>query len=73
MVGNILYCNSFNYLVHIWCEIKKIKIAKAGFGHLKIGKHGLYAVYNKMYDAYGFDTMKDAISSVYDFVIGLAF
>lgn len=40
---------------------------------MKIGKHGLYAVYNKMYDAYGFDTMKDAISSVYDFVIGLAF
>ena len=49
------------------------RLAKAGFGNLKIGKHGLYAVYNKMYDTYGFDKMKDAISSVYDFVIGLAF
>lgn len=49
------------------------RLAKAGFGHLKIGKHGLYAVYNEMYEAYGFDTMKDAISNGYDFVIGLAF
>ena len=49
------------------------RLAKAGFGYLKIGKHGLYAVYNKMYETYGFDKMKDAISSVYDFVIGLAF
>lgn len=49
------------------------RLAKAGFGHLKIGKHGLHNVYNEMYEAYGFNMMKDAISSVYDFAVGLAF
>ena len=49
------------------------RLVKAGFGHLKIGKHGLHNVYKEMYEAYGFNTMKDAISSVYDFAVGLAF
>lgn len=47
------------------------RLAKAGFSYLKIGKHGLNHVYHEMYKVYGFNTIENTISIVYDIVIGV--
>lgn len=55
-------------------NVKVIKrLAKAGFGNLKIGKHGLSTVYNTMYDKVGYKTMRVLTQYGYDSVFGLAF
>ncbi len=64
----------FGVLGHLTDNTKVNKrLAKVKFGHLKIGKQGLNEVYKKMYEAYGYETMRNVISSIYDFAIGISF
>ena len=49
------------------------RLAKAGFGNLKIGKHGLATVYEKMYKKLGFETLEKGLSYGYDTIVGFIF
>ena len=49
------------------------RLAKAGFGYLKIGKHGFSAVYDELYKKLGYGIVENSINSSYDFVVGLVF
>ena len=49
------------------------RLAKAGFGNLKIGKNGIKGVYNKMYQQFGFESLKKVISYGYDIIVGFVF
>ncbi len=49
------------------------RLAKAGFGNLKIGKHGLSTVYEKMYKKLGFETLEKGLSYSYDAIVGFVF
>ena len=49
------------------------RLAKAGFGYLKIGKHGFSAVYDELYKKLGYGIVEKSINSSYDFVVGLVF
>ena len=49
------------------------RLTKAGFGNLKIGKHGLSTVYEKMYKKLGFETLEKGLSYSYDAIVGFVF
>ena len=49
------------------------RLAKAGFGNLKIGKHGLATVYDKMYKKLGFEALEKGLSYSYDAIVGFIF
>ena len=49
------------------------RLAKAGFGYLKIGKHGFTAVYDELYKKLGYGIVEQSINSSYDFVVVLVF
>ena len=49
------------------------RLAKAGFGNLKISKNGIKGVYNKMYQQFGFESLKKVISYGYDIIVGFVF
>ena len=49
------------------------RLAKAGFGNLKIGKHGLATVYEKMHKKLGFETLEKGLSYSYDVIVGFVF
>ena len=49
------------------------RLAKAGFGNLKIGKNGIKGVYNKMYQQFGFESLKKVIFYGYDIIVGFVF
>ena len=49
------------------------RLAKAGFGYLKIGKHGFNAVYDELYKKLGYGIIEKTINSSYDFAVELVF
>ena len=49
------------------------RLAKAGFGYLKIGKHGFNAVYDELYKKLGYGIIEKTINASYDFVVELVF
>lgn len=49
------------------------RLVNAGFGYLKVGKHSLNTIYEKMYETYGYNIMETVISGIYDFTIGVSF
>ena len=49
------------------------RLAKAGFGNLKIGKHGITTVHEKMYKKLGFEALEKGLSYGYDIIVGFIF
>ena len=47
--------------------------SQAGFGYLKIGKHGYKNIYEEIYDVLGYDTAQTTVSYGFDITIGLIF
>ena len=49
------------------------RLASAGFGNLKIGKHGLSTIYGEMYKQLGFEALEKGLSYSYDIIVGFIF
>ena len=49
------------------------RLSQAGFGYLKIGKHGYKNIYEEIYDVLGYDTAQTIVSYGFDITIGLIF
>ena len=49
------------------------RLAKVGFGNLKIGKHGLSIVYENMYKKLGFEALEKVLSYGYNMIVGFVF
>ena len=49
------------------------RLSQAGFGYLKIGKHGYKNIYEEIYDVWGYDTAQTIVSYGFDITIGLIF
>ncbi len=49
------------------------RLAKAGFGDLKIGKHGMATVYDRMYEKLGYKSLEKGLSYGYDTIMGFVF